>query len=104
VSDQLHAPATLSPGKESLIPVEWEGGLTTKPVLTFGELINVLCVPGSEPRLFGRSALSLVTISPELTRLRYELRLQRFNRPIHRQIVGAVLRVTSYSLGYICTC
>jgi hypothetical protein len=34
VSGQLHAPATLPPGKESLVPIGWEAGWATEPVRT----------------------------------------------------------------------
>jgi hypothetical protein len=31
VSGQLHAPATLSPGKEPLVPIGWEAGWAPEP-------------------------------------------------------------------------
>jgi len=34
VSDQRHVPASLPPGKEPLVSIEWEAGWAPEPVCT----------------------------------------------------------------------
>jgi hypothetical protein len=34
ISGQLHAPAALFPGKEPLVPIEWEAGWAPEPLWT----------------------------------------------------------------------
>jgi hypothetical protein len=34
MSDELHAPAVLPPGKEPPVPIGWEAGWTSEPVWT----------------------------------------------------------------------
>jgi hypothetical protein len=58
VNDQLHTQATLPPGKQLLVPIEYEAGRDPETVGRFGEKN----VPGIEPRFVRRPARSLVMI------------------------------------------
>jgi hypothetical protein len=67
--DHLHAPTVLSPYKQPAVPVEWEARWTPAPTFISTEELNLLSVPGIEPRFLGCAAYSLVTIPTELSRL-----------------------------------
>lgn len=53
VSGQLHAPAALLPGKESLVHTEYEVGRAPEPVWTLWKKEHRLFLPGMEPPFFG---------------------------------------------------
>jgi hypothetical protein len=68
VSDQLHAPAALSPWKE---PPFFTGQEMSDPRAGVNAVKkrNCLLLPGIEPRFIGLPFRSLVTILTELSRL-----------------------------------
>jgi len=66
MSDRLHAPAALTPGKEPPVPIGHEDGWRRSWSRRSGEEKNVLLLPGIN---HGRPARSLVTIMKELPRL-----------------------------------
>jgi hypothetical protein len=71
VSAELHAPAALSPGKETPVPISKRMGGVSESVWVVWRRYT-LPLPGIELRIFGRPARSLVTIpvsSPRLLQL-----------------------------------
>jgi hypothetical protein len=51
VSDQLHATAALLQGKEPLVAIGWEAGLTPEPIWLLWRREKSLAMPGIEAQL-----------------------------------------------------
>jgi hypothetical protein len=68
VNGELHAPVSLSPGKEPPVLIGQEAEWSTEPVWT---LRRAKCLPvlGIEPRFHGLPVIGLVTIPSGLSRL-----------------------------------
>jgi hypothetical protein len=69
VSDQLHAPAALLPGKEPLVPIGQEDGWAPEQLRTRWWREKFQAQQGIEPQNPDSPTLSLVAIPTELSRL-----------------------------------